>query len=360
MKELETDMVNLLQELVRCPSVSREEAGTADIIEQFLTAAGCPVSRNNNNVWTTNRSAENHLPTILLNSHHDTVPATSRYSRDPFDGLIEGERLYGLGSNDASGSVVALLGAYLQTYSELSDSINIVLLLSAEEEVSGANGVESVLPLIGNIDFGVVGEPTSLKAAVAEKGLLVVDCVSTGKSGHAARGEGENAIYKALKDIDWIQSYEFSAVSETLGPPVMSVNVIESGTAHNVTPDDCHFVVDIRTTDAISNRKALSLLRTHLDSSVEPRSLRLAPSGLPANHPILDILKDEGIETYGSPTLSDQALMNFPTIKIGPGDSSRSHTADEWIAVEEIYNAIRLYERIIRAISRDSSGFSAK
>ncbi len=337
--------VDLLKQMISIPSFSKEESGTADLLTDYLEKQGCRVKRKGNNIWTS--SAEDPgKPNILINSHHDTVRPVSGWKTDPFEPLEQGDKLIGLGSNDAGASVVALIHAFLELKST-PPPFNITLLLSAEEEISGKGGVESVLDQLPQIQFGIVGEPTSMKVAVAEKGLIVVDGVASGKSGHAARNEGDNAIYKALKDIELLKHLKFAKVSNLLGPVKVSVTQIEAGTQHNVVPGHCHFVIDVRTTDSYTNEEVMDILQNTTKSQLTPRSLRLNSSGLPSDHTAWPTIKELGLKTYGSPTLSDQALMSFPTVKMGPGESSRSHTAGEFIKKSEIEEGIKGYKRFL-------------
>jgi acetylornithine deacetylase len=345
--ELHADAIDLLKDLIRTPSLSREETETADIIQQFFSERGLAPRRLQNNVWCGPESPDPDLPTVLLNSHHDTVPASSGYTRSPHDPAVVDGRLYGLGSNDAGGPLVALIAAYLYVERAGTTLANLILAATAEEEISGANGVALLLPELGRIDFGVVGEPTSLRVATAERGLMVLDCVAHGRSGHAARHEGENAIYRALPDIDWFRQYRFEPVSPILGDVTMAVTVIDAGSSHNVVPDRCTFTVDVRTTETWRNQDVLEVVRQHVSCDVTPRSMRSNASGIPSDHPLVVAAEELGFETYGSPTISDQAFMDFPTVKCGPGDSARSHTPDEWIEVEQIRSGIEHYVTLI-------------
>lgn len=335
--------ISLLKALIETPSLSREEDKTADLIEGFLNGEGVKTERLGNNIWARNKHFNPELPSILLNSHHDTVKPNVGYTKDPFSAVTEDGKLYGLGSNDAGGCLVSLIATFLHFYAQENLGYNLVLAASAEEEISGKGGIEKLLPYLPAIDFAIVGEPTQMHLAIAEKGLMVLDCVVTGKAGHAARNEGENALYKAIQYIEWFRSFDFPRVSESLGPVKMSVTVMEAGKQHNVVPDKCSFVVDVRTTDAYSNKETLAIIREHVDCEVTPRSTRLNPSGISEEHPIVKAGKSLGRETYGSPTLSDQALMPFPSVKLGPGDSARSHTADEYIYIKEIEEGVATY-----------------
>lgn len=335
--------VDFLSKLIATPSLSREEEGTRLHFEELFHEYGIPFSVLGNNIWAENKYYEGSKPTILLNSHHDTVKPNASYTKDPFKPVVHEGRLYGLGSNDAGGPLVALLATFLHFYEREDLAFNLVFAASAEEEISGKNGMELLVSHLPNINLAIVGEPTLMQMAVAEKGLMVLDCTAYGVAGHAARNEGENAIYKALQDIAWFRDYQFPLVSESLGGIKMSVTQIQSGTQHNVVPDTCTFVVDVRATDAYSLEETLEIIRENVKSDVSPRSVRLKPSGISASHPIVQKGLSLGMQTYGSPTLSDQALMPYTSIKIGPGDSARSHTADEFIYVEEIHQGISKY-----------------
>ena len=338
------DSVQLLRDLIKTQSFSREEDQTAVILEDFLKRKSVLTHRSGNNIWAFNKHFNPSLPTILLNSHHDTVKPNASWTLDPFNPFEKEGKLFGLGSNDAGGCLVSLAATFLSFYNEENLKFNLVFAATAEEEISGANGIASIMPKLPEIYFAVIGEPTEMNLAVAEKGLIVVDCEAQGKAGHAARNEGVNAIYRALKDINWIQNYNFPKESKWLGPVKMQVTIIESGTRqHNVVPDKCSFTIDLRTTDAYSNEEVINILNQNLESIVKPRSLRLQPSFIDIDHPFIQ----EGIKLemkpYGSPTLSDQALIKCPSVKIGPGKSERSHTADEFILLEEIRRGIDLY-----------------
>lgn len=345
--------IELLQWLIATPSYSREENLTADILASFLSDEGVrDVQREHNNVWAYNQHFDPSKPTILLNSHHDTVKPNSAWTRDPFMPEIVDGKLYGLGSNDAGASVVSLIAAFLHFYKDERMQYNLCLALTAEEEVSGQNGIESILPRLGEIDFAIVGEPTEMHLAIAERGLMVLDCVAHGKAGHAARNEGENAIYKAIKDIEWFRTYRFPKESELFGNVKMSVTIISAGTQHNVVPAECRFTVDIRVTDRYSNEEVLEIVRAHVESEVFPRSTRLKPSYIDPSHPIVAAGLSLGRNTYGSPTTSDQALLSVPSLKMGPGDSARSHSADEFVYVDEIEKGIGQYIAMLETVCR--------
>lgn len=340
------DCISLLKQLIRIQSFSKEEDKTADCIAEFFNERAMPYSRHMNNVWAKNRYFDPKKANILLNSHHDTVKPNTSYTRDPFDASSVDGKIYGLGSNDAGGPLVSLLALFLHFYYRNDLPYNLVFAATAEEEISGKNGVEAMLPLLPEISFGVVGEPTSMDVAIAEKGLLVIDCEAKGVSGHAARDEGVNAIYAALPDIEWFRTYQFPKVSETLGKVKMTVSMIQAGTQHNVVPDSCKFTVDVRVTDAYSLEEVIEIIKDHVSCQITPRSVRLQSSGIEANHQIIASAKQIGMKLYGSPTLSDQALMPFSTIKLGPGDSARSHSADEYIFENQIVDGIAIYVRL--------------
>ena len=346
----ESEAVELLKQLIAIPSFSREEKGTADLMESYLIKKGATTHRSGNNVWAFNAFYDANKPTILLNSHHDTVRPNTGYTRNPFKPEVIDGKLYGLGSNDAGGALVALMATFLEFYDQKELSWNLIFAATAEEEISGKEGIEKILPELGEIGLAIVGEPTLMQLAVAEKGLLVLDCIAKGKSGHAARNEGENAIYKAMKDINWFENYHFPRISEALGPIHMNVTQIQAGTQHNVVPDSCSFVVDIRLTDAYTHEEVLEIIKLYTKCEVKARSVRLKPSGIDGNHPIVKVAEEMNIRTYGSPTLSDQALIPYPSVKIGPGDSARSHSADEFIYIKEIEDGIKVYKKLLRKL----------
>jgi acetylornithine deacetylase len=342
--------VALLQQLISTPSFSKEEALTGDLIEKFLKEKGVKTHRKLNNIWAWNKYFHKSKPTILLNSHHDTVKPNSGYTRDPYDAKIEDGKLYGLGSNDAGGCLVSLISVFLYFYNRENLKYNFCLATTAEEEISGVNGLELIIPELGKLDFGIVGEPTQMQLAIAERGLMVLDCVAHGRAGHAAREEGENAVYKALADIEWFRSFRFSEESEVFGPIKMSVTIINAGSQHNVVPASCTFTVDVRVTDAYRNEEVLEIIRQHVSCDVTPRSIRLKPSKIDKDHPIVQAGIALGRTTYGSPTTSDQSLLDIPSLKVGPGDSARSHTADEFVYVDEIREGIELYIKMLERI----------
>ena len=350
MEKLQNDAVALLKELITISSFSREEDKTADVIEAFLQERKVKTQRQGNNIWAYNAHFDSSKPTLLLNSHHDTVKPNSGYSRDPFSADVEDGKLYGLGSNDAGGCLVSLIATFLYYYNAEDLTYNLCLAATAEEEISGVNGLESILPELGVLDFAIVGEPTLMNLAIAERGLMVLDCQVHGKAGHAAREEGENAIYKALRDIEWFKSYRFAKVSELFGPLKMSVTVINAGSQHNVVPELCSFTVDVRVTDAYTNEEVLKIIKTNVDCTVKPRSTRLKPSSIDKDHPIVQSGIRMGKQTYGSPTTSDQALLSIPSVKVGPGDSARSHMADEYVYVQEVLDGIADYVEMLKPV----------
>ncbi|MDB5196447.1 MAG: acetylornithine deacetylase [Flaviaesturariibacter sp.] len=348
---LKGEALSLLQELISLPSFSKEEWQTASAISKYLAVKGVASSRIGNNVFATNKNFDAFKPSILLNSHHDTVKPNAQYTRDPFQASIVDGKLYGLGSNDAGGCLVSLIAVFLHFYERDDLAYNLIIALTAEEEISGTGGIENLLPHLPPIDCGIVGEPTQMNLAIAERGLLVLDCVATGKAGHAAREEGDNAIYKAVKDISWIQSHPFTKVSEVLGPVKMSVTVMETANkAHNQVPETCQFVVDVRVNELYTLEEIFEEVKHSLTSSVTPRSLRLRSSAISLAHPLVKAGLRLGKSYYGSPTTSDKALMPFPTLKIGPGDSARSHSADEFIYLTEIEEGIDLYIQLLNQV----------
>jgi acetylornithine deacetylase len=344
------EAVALLKSLISTPSFSKEEGETATIIAEFLKEKGVSIHTKGNNIWAFNKYFDATKPTILINSHHDTVRPNKSYARNPFSPEEEDGKLYGLGSNDAGGALVSLIATFLHFYNRENLKYNLVLATTAEEENSGNGGLESIIPELGDLEFAIIGEPTFMDLAIAEKGLLVLDCVVKGKSGHAAREEGDNAIYKALKDIAWFQNYRFDKVSESLGPIKMSVTILNAGTQHNVVPDTCQFTVDVRVTDAYTNEEVIATIREFVNCEVIPRSVRLKPSSIPKEHLIVQTGIALGKKTYGSPTTSDQALLSIPSLKCGPGDSGRSHTADEYIYLKEIKEGIEGYINMLEAV----------
>ena len=343
MSELRTKATDLLIRLIAVPSFSREEHATATLIEQFLKDELINPYRKGNNVWARNKYYNPALPTVLLNSHHDTVKPNTGYTRNPFEPVCSDGKLFGLGSNDAGGPLVSMIAAFLHFYNRQGLKYNVVVAATAEEEISGTGGIESIWEDLVPINFAIVGEPTSCEMATAEKGLMVLDCIARGKSGHAAREEGVNAIYAALDDIEWFKTYKFPQISEWLGEVKMSVTIINSGSQHNVVPDECRFTVDVRVTDRYTLEEALDIIKDNVKCEVTPRSLRIRPSGISSNHPLVVAAVNRGMRLYGSPTTSDQALIPVPSVKIGPGNSARSHSADEFIYLDEIGKGIDTY-----------------
>ena len=336
------EATGLLKELIAIPSVSREEAQAADCLQRYIELQGMETGRKGNNVWCLSPAFDLKRPTLLLNSHIDTVKPVAGWRKAPFAPTESNGRIYGLGSNDAGASVVSLLQVFL-ALCRTAQPYNLVFLASCEEEVSGAGGIESALPLLPPISFALVGEPTEMQPAIAEKGLMVLDVTATGRSGHAAREEGDNAIYKVLDDVAWFRDYRFPRVSPLLGPVKMSVTQVNAGTQHNVIPDRCTFVVDIRSNECYTNEELFAEICRHIHCEAKARSFRLGSSHAPEGHPLVQRAIELGRVPFGSPTLSDQALMPFPSMKMGPGKSSRSHTADEFIFIKEIEEAIGLY-----------------
>jgi acetylornithine deacetylase len=349
------ESIDLLKRMIAIPSFSKEEKAVADLLEAFLTEKKLNPSRFENNVWCSLREWSADKPTLLLNSHIDTVKPNSGYTRDPFAPTVTEDKLYGLGSNDAGGCVVSLLAAFRLLNQEPDLHYNVIFSATAEEEISGTRGIEALLkhwretgyPLP---DCAIVGEPTGMQMAVAEKGLLVLDCVALGRSGHAARDEGDNAIYKALPDLEWFRNYRFERISPLLGPNKMTVTVIQAGSQHNVVPRECHFTVDVRINELYDFESVLQKIRSEIQSEVKPRSLRIKSTSIALDHPLVAAGSELGLTHYGSPTTSDKALMPFPALKMGPGESARSHTADEYILLEEIHQGIEIYLNLLRRV----------
>lgn len=346
------EAVQMLQTLIETPSVSRDEKHSADVVEDYMRKYGMNPNRIGNNVWAISPNYNPELPTLLLNAHIDTVKPAATWTRDPYSPTIEGDHLYGLGSNDCGGGLVSLLQVFrILTDGSYPITFNLVYLASAEEEVSGANGFTLALPELPAVDVAIVGEPTGMQPAIAEKGLMVIDAVAHGKSGHAARNEGINAIYEALDDLTWLRNYKFRKVSPLLGPTKLTVTVLNSGTQHNVIPDECHFTIDVRTNEYYRNEYVFEFLKRHLKSELKARSFRLGSSSISTDHPIVARCIEMGMKPFGSPTLSDQALMPFQSLKLGPGDSARSHSADEYICISEIEDAINKYVELLSSCS---------
>ena len=342
--EINIEIVALLKQLIATPSFSKTEQDSANLIKSFFNNHGIAYAEKGYNIFAKNKDYSIEKPTILLNSHHDTVKPNKGYTLDPFDPIEKEGKLYGLGSNDAGGCLVALMGTFLHFYNRSDLPYNLLFVASAEEEISGRNGIELVLPEIGEIEFGIVGEPTKMNMAVAERGLMVIDATSHGVAGHAARNEGDNAIYHAIEDINWIRNYEFEKISPLLGANKMTVTVIQTDNQqHNVVPHECKFVIDVRVNELYHFDEIIGLLKSNLKSTIAPRSTRLKSTYTPLNHPLVLAGLSMGKRYYGSPTTSDKALMPFCTLKMGPGDSARSHSADEFIYLEEIENGLKDY-----------------
>lgn len=348
--ELTDRAVELLKHLIATPSVSRSEEMAANIMEQAIRDLGFQPRREANNVWALDPRFDESRPTLLLNAHLDTVKPVATWTRNPYCPEQDGDVLYGLGSNDCGGGLVSLLQVFAWLTAK-EQPYNVIYLASAEEEVSGKDGISRVLPLLPPVEVAIVGEPTGMQPAIAEKGLMVLDVVAHGTSGHAARGEGVNAIYEALEDLHFLHTHKFRKVSDLLGPTIMNVTMIHAGTQHNVVPDRCEMVVDVRTNEFYQNEFVFEFLKKHLKSEVTARSFRLHSSRIDPQHPIVRRCKSMGLKPFGSPTLSDQALMSFPSLKLGPGDSSRSHSADEFIRISEIAAAIETYIRLLDQIN---------
>ena len=343
------DAVELLKTLIAAPSISREEDKAADALIRFIIRCGLTYKREVNNVWIIDPHYDENRPNLLLNAHLDTVKAVDSWTRHPFTPTVEGDTIYGLGSNDCGGGLVSLLQVFRMLIKK-EQEYNVIYLASAEEEISGKNGIERVLPILPPIDVAVVGEPTGLRPAIAEKGLMVLDVTVHGKSGHAARNEGVNAIYQALDDIQWFRNYTFPKNSEVLGPTNMNVTMISAGTQHNVIPDKCTLTVDIRSNENYTNKEIYDFICKNVKSEVKARSFRLSSSHININHPLIRRALEMKLVPFGSPTLSDQALMSFPSFKLGPGESCRSHCADEFIRISEIDKAIDLYFKLFDGV----------
>jgi acetylornithine deacetylase len=340
----------LLKELISIPSFSKDEDKTADCIEKFFAKYNIPTHCEMNNVWAFNKFYDASKPTILMNSHHDTVKPNASYTLNPFEPIEKEGKLYGLGSNDAGGCLVSLIATFIHFYDKENLNYNLVLAATAEEEISGTNGIESIFKKLGPIDFAIVGEPTEMNLAIAEKGLLVLDCGAKGTSSHAAHPNHDNAILNSLEDIQWFNAYKFDKVSDLLGEVKMTVTIINSGSQHNVVPDSCQFTVDVRTTEMYSNTEIFNIIQQNIKSEVTPRSLRLNSSSIPLSHPFVQAGIKMGRTYYGSPTSSDQAVIPCPSLKMGPGLSTRSHSSDEFIYVDEIKNAIQIYNSVLTQI----------
>lgn len=343
------EYTDLLKRIISIPSQSGNEKEAADFLQEWISAKGYDVKRLHDNIWVETKNADPNKPALLLNAHIDTVKPTEGYTRNPYDPRQEGDKIYGLGSNDDGGSLVSLLAAFIML-SETPQPYRLIFSATAEEENCGPEGMDCVLDKFGEIRLGVIGEPTGMQMAVAEKGLLVLDCTSHGKCGHAARNEGINALYEAMKDIEWFRNYSFPKVSEFLGPVKMTVTMIEAGTQHNVIPDVCKFVVDIRSNGEYNNTEILEIIKDKVKCDVQPRSLKHNSSSISMDNPIVQRGKFIGLGAFGSPTASNQTRCSFPTVKIGPGQSSRSHTADEYIMVSEIKDAVCTYYSLLNGL----------
>lgn len=337
----------LLKDLISIPSFSTQEDKTADCIEAFLINHGINTYRSKNNIWALNKHFDSKKPTILLNSHHDTVKPNSNYTLHPFEPIEKDGKLYGLGSNDAGGCLVSLIHTFLYFYDKPNLRYNLIISATAEEEISGLNGIESIYKQLGPIDFAIVGEPTEMQLAIAEKGLLVIDCEASGTSSHAAHPNNDNAIINAITDIEWFSTYQFEKVSPLLGEVKMTVTIINAGTQHNVVPNSCKFTVDVRTTELYSNTEVLDIIEQHVNSEVTPRSLRLNSSHMPLDHPFVKAGLSIGRTYYGSPTSSDQAVIPCVSLKMGPGLSTRSHSSDEYIFLNELKDGIKIYHDVL-------------
>jgi acetylornithine deacetylase len=344
---LTQEAIDLLQALIETPSFSGEEDQTALLIENWFTQNGIPFQRENNNIWAFNQHFDESKPTLLLNSHHDTVKPNQGYTNDPFEAIVKDGKLFGLGSNDAGGCLVSLLATFVHFYGQENLPYNLVIVASAEEESSGKNGLNSVLQHLPELDCAIVGEPTLMQLAIAEKGLLVLDVIVKGTASHAAHKNNDNPIYKAIPIIDWFNSYQFEKISEVLGPVKMTVTQVSAGKQHNVVPAECHLVVDIRVNDRYSNAEILATVKNHVAAEVNPRSMNLNASSIPLQHGLVQAGIALGRTTYGSPTLSDQSVLSCQSLKLGPGETLRSHSADEFIFINEIEEGIQLYIKIL-------------
>lgn len=343
--KLTEEGIELLKRMIATPSTSRNEDKTAELLVNYLKDHGVEnVNRHLNNVWALSKNFDKSKPTILFNSHHDTVLPAKTYTRDPFSPDVENGILYGLGSNDAGGPAINLLTTFLYFYNRENLPYNLIVSITAEEENSGDNGVQSILPMLPEIEFAVVGEPTCMEMSVAEKGILVLDCTAHGVTGHAARNTGVNAIYKAMEDINWFKNYKFEKVSPWLGEVKATVTGVNAGTLHNVVPAECTFMVDVRITEKYTHQEALDVIKANIpnkDTEVKPRSFKLKSSHIDVNHPFVKVAEKQGIKLFGSPTTSDRAVMPYRSVKMGPGDSNRSHTADEYIKLSEITEGVK-------------------
>ncbi|MDD2820279.1 MAG: M20 family metallo-hydrolase [Flavobacterium sp.] len=350
MKNIETltqEAITLLKALIETPSFSSEETQTALLIEKWFIQNNIPFKRENNNIWAFNEYFDANKPTLLLNSHHDTVKPNQGYTNNPFEAIVKDGKLFGLGSNDAGGCLVSLLATFVHFYSNENLPYNIVMVASAEEESSGKNGLNSVLKQLPELECAIVGEPTLMQLAVAEKGLLVLDVIVKGTASHAAHNNPDNPIYNAMSVIEWFKTFQFEKISDVLGPVKMTVTQVTAGKQHNVVPAECHLVVDIRVNDCYNNTEILETVRKHLTAEINPRSMHLNASSIPLNHGLVQAGIALGRTTYGSPTLSDQSVLSCKSLKLGPGETLRSHSADEFIFINEIEEGIQLYIKIL-------------
>lgn len=347
---IEQKITKLLCQLIETKSLSKEEQDAKQLLVKFFKKEKIPYETKLNNIWVKNKHFNFLKPTILLNSHIDTVKPVNGWTKEPYQAIFEEDKLIGLGVNDAGAALVCLLGTFLHYYEAEDLSYNIIFAATAEEEISGVNGIASIEEITSTCEFAIVGEPTEMKMAIAEKGLMVIDAEIKGKAGHAARNEGINAIYLAIKDLQWIENYQFKKINSHLGPIKMTVSIINAGTQHNVIPDVCKYTIDVRTIPEYTHEQVLEILRDNLKAEIKPRSTRLNPSNIDKEHNIVKSAEKLGIDTFGSATLSDQALLKIPSVKIGPGKSERSHTADEYIYVSEITNGLSTYIKLLENI----------
>jgi len=348
--DIQVQFIELLQKLIGVSSFSKEEDKAADVIRKFLKSKKIPFETKLNNTWAKNKHYNFLKPTILLNSHIDTVKPVSGWNKDPFNATVEENKLYGLGSNDAGAALISLLATFLHFYDKDDLKYNIIFAATSEEEISGKNGIEQIEEITSSCEFAIVGEPTEMKMAIAEKGLMVLDAEVKGKAGHAARNDGLNAIYLAMVDVQWFQNYQFKKINPTLGPVKLTVSMIHAGTQHNVVPDVCKYTVDVRTIPEYSTDQILEIIRDNVKADIKARSTRLQPSQIDKEHMIVKAAEKLGIETFGSSTLSDQALLKIPSVKIGPGKSERSHTADEFIYLQEIEDGLKIYKKLLEQV----------
>ena len=350
-EKLTTNAISLLKNLIETQSFSQEEENTATLIEGWFNENEIPFQRTKNNIWATNKHFDENKPTLLLNSHHDTVKPNSAYTKNPFKAIVEDGKLYGLGSNDAGGCLVSLMATFTHFYTQENLHYNLVIVASAEEENSGKNGLNSMLPIIPQIDVAIVGEPTLMHLAIAEKGLVVFDAVVAGTPSHAAHPNNNNSIYNTIEVLQWFKDFKFEKTSKALGAVKMTVTQIAAGSQHNVVPAHVDLVIDVRVNDAYSNQEIATILQEKSPcTKITPRSLRLNSSAISTEHALVKAGVAMGRETYGSPTLSDQAVLNCQSLKLGPGDSTRSHSADEFIYLAEIEEGIQIYVELLNRV----------